>query len=258
MNEQPLPPELAVNAPPIEPDVLDAAIELWSDAAQTDLEPSSAVEIAAYRWQITDTGSAEWAMRQVVAATEEAREIRMQAQEWRRRIDEWEEHELRRPESRAAFFSGHLERYALERRLADEKQKTLVLPAGSVATTRSAPKLVVDDELALLAWLRDHVPVDVRDRVVKTTETVRLTELREVAELVPFTTVTLSCGHEQERLGRPDEIEPDTKAVCEEHGEMHAIVSVTDAVSYVPLVAGVRAPGVDVSYPAITAKVKPG
>lgn len=125
----------------------------WADT----LEPERAE-----RWQITGTETAAWAMGKVAAAHADLDELKRQAAEWKQRVDEWLEHESAPLVRRIEFFSGHLERYALDVREADPKKKSLVLPSGVVKTRVSNPRVEVVDDEAFVEWAAVNAPDAVR------------------------------------------------------------------------------------------------
>jgi hypothetical protein len=77
------------------------------------------------------------------------------------------EAESNRAKREEAFFLGRygtqLEQFA-RRKLAEAKgrRKTVRLPAGSLCFRNQPPHLVIEDEVAVLAWARAHAPALVR------------------------------------------------------------------------------------------------
>lgn len=289
----PIPPELAVPDEPIPADVLDR----WADAVARAFPDATAGELPGLvadagstvavfdaldteeadrfnRWQITDTGGAEWAMRHVAVTEAEIAALRLQAEEWTRRIGVWFDTATRPLEARHAFFAGHLERYALARRAEDPKAKTLTLPSGQVRTRTTSAAAIVQDEAELVAWVKDNLP-DVADTVVKTVESVRLTELRRhlVVVEVPVSVVLAPCGcvvtpvHPDGdeatagtlvRFDTPDELAAwtvGTAAWCPDCGEDRLVARWRDTDYVVRSADGRPVPGTDVTYPTVRATV---
>lgn len=137
------------------------------------------------RWHITDTGSAEWAMRFVATLATREKEIRAQAKVWRAPIDLWQADQLRAIEPALHRFTVELEMFAVARREETGETK-LALPSGDV-TTRRATKPSIDlDELEedqLIAWAAEHLSGGEYEVVVKTEEHVLISELRKIVEL---------------------------------------------------------------------------
>src|SRR5437879_3345394 len=87
------------------------------------------------RWRVEDDNAAEWAMRKLAETSRLLRNLTEQRAEWVDRIDSWHRQAAKPLERREAFFTFHLEDYALRRREADPTKRTLVLPSGRVRTT---------------------------------------------------------------------------------------------------------------------------
>lgn len=178
---------------------LTAAPEWATDELDEALVAGAVLPEVVERWQITEDGQAEWAMRKLAALAARADEVRAQARGWRNPIDEWERAELERVERPARFFAAHLERYGLDVRANDPRRATVPLPSGEIATRApKAPTVTIDDEAALLAWLGEHLPGTLYGEVVKVTTTAQIMPLRRLVSArladLPF------CGHCGESL----------------------------------------------------------
>lgn len=214
----PLPPELAAPEPDADawvPILADAVVAmaneagldadaaggmLAGDTAEGAADFAEWVPDRARRWTVTDDGSAEWAMRHVAAAEAELRTLREQADAWAYRIHQWYEQRAKPLQATKGFMAAHLERYALERRLANPKAKTLTLPSGKVATTYVAPKVEVDDADAVVAWAEANGLAE----VVRVRKEPKVSELRRhvtVAEVTVGWDVYASCGCVYAELG---------------------------------------------------------
>lgn len=219
MSALPLPPELAAPEPDAErwvQGVVDEAVALANDAG---LDPEEAgAQLATWdeeapapegpqRWRVTDDGGAEWALRHVAEAEAELAQLREQADHWAAKISDWFDHRARPLRARVGFFSAHLEAYALERRYANPKAKTLTLPSGRVQTTFVAPRAEVSDPGAVVAWAEAPVPGERHrrnparrplrrrtraDQVLKVTKRVDVAGLRSA--LVPGAAVAADTG----------------------------------------------------------------
>lgn len=272
----PLPPELAAPTPDADEwleALASAAIEL---ADESGAEPAEAVALLlaqpmdriypdprvsiAQRWAVTDDGAAEWSMRHIANANAEIEKLRLQADEWEARIHQWFTQRAKPLEAKVAFMSAHLERYALYRREADPKAKTLTLPSGRVRTTRQVPTVVISDADEAIRWTAQNAP-----EAIKTTHKVLVSDLRHHVhprELVTLAWVTNSCGckvsvRDDEGLQIPP---VGTETECPECGQPALIGKVEElAHRWVAVDSdGAYVPGVDVDPGGVTAKVVPG
>lgn len=266
----PLPPELA--AP-------DAAADAWLERVATEavaladdaaLDASAAgyllaeeeqpIAGAGARWTVTDDGSAEWAMRHVVAASTELEHLAQQAAAWSERIAAWFDHRAKPLQAKVAFMGAHLERYALRvRQDTKGKTKTVVLPSGVVSTTGSSPKVVIRDEAATRHWAGHHA----REALQPQEPKLLVSLLRQVVkpvELVTEAELTFSCGHRCPRRDPNGLVLPDvgTEVECEHHGPVLLGRIDVQATRWVPMTTdGQLAEGVDVDPGGVTAKVVP-
>lgn len=191
MTDEALPPAL-IAAPPIAAELDEALLAAHVDATLPD---------AVQGWQIDSLDAAEWAARRLIAAERRADEVRAQAEIWREPIDRWETDELARLDPAIRYFTDRLRAFALVRRADDERHnKTTRLPSGEI-TTRSGgePKVVVEDEAAVIAWAKETLTEGELPAVVKKVETVLLPGLRAAVAAV-----------EQELLLPPAQWEPIT------------------------------------------------
>lgn len=132
-------------------------------------------------WLPTDDGAAEWAMAQVVALDAQSRAASEQYEAWVDKYRRWHERVQARLAARRSFFAQALEQYALARRAADPRCKTVDLPSGTVPTrSPSTGTVVVPPEAhdQVVAWCT----LNGLDDAVKVETTVRLTELRKVVK----------------------------------------------------------------------------
>jgi len=108
------------------------------------------------RFRIEDDGGAEWAMRKLAAANRRIDEAEMQAEAWRKQIDEWEQRVTADPVRTIDFMTHHLTDYARRVREADPRQKSVVLPSGRVSGREQGQRVVVVKESEFVAWARDN------------------------------------------------------------------------------------------------------
>ena len=182
-------------------------VEEWVGEVAT-AEPDALPE-RVQAWRIDGTGSAAWALAKVAEAEAAIEDATAQAVEWYGRIDEWLKDQTAPHRRTLNYFTGQLERYALDVREADPKRKSVALPGGKVQTTGKSAKVVVTDEVALIEWARTHAPGAIKREVV---ESILRTPLRTIVHPTKLTTlawVTNSCGckvsvRDDEGLDLPD------------------------------------------------------
>lgn len=189
----PLPPELAMNTPPLTDDDL-AAVVAWDLSAEEQRQLEDLPEHIV-RWRPEDDGAAEWAMRHLVAVGLELDELNEQAGEWLEQIQRWLDHRAKPLRAKQRFFVGHLERYGLDYR-ERTKKATVTLPSGKVRTTEYQRTIKVEDHDTLAEWVRENLEEDEAAKVVQVKTTVLVSELKGAAAItdrVVSTFVALSC-----------------------------------------------------------------
>lgn len=130
-------------------------------------------------WAITNQGSAAWALARFREALALLTGIDAQAREWHGDVDSWRAQSAAPLERTIDFFGENLRRYALLlREETAGKTKTVALPGGRIETHEtSRPRLIVDDEAALLAWAKANQP-----EAVKTEERPLVSKLAYVVQ----------------------------------------------------------------------------
>lgn len=163
--ELPLPADLAYETPPITDDDLDALfgyqathegdsdLVLALDAAGEGYADHVVAALPAFRFAVTDLGSAEWTLRKRVAAQAEVDALAEQRDAWMERIGHWFDQASRRPAQTVAWADRLLEAYALAERERDDKVKSIPLPSGVIKTTASPAAAEVTDDAALARYL---------------------------------------------------------------------------------------------------------
>jgi phage host-nuclease inhibitor protein Gam len=134
-----------------------------------DGEEPEATNKEGHRWEITDLGGADWAMRKVAKLDAEAREVTDTADRQLRAIETWREAEYQRLQNQRGRFEALLADYHRRILAKDKKAKTIRLPHG-VLTARKLPDNVqILDEDEVLEWAKDQgnefvivVPVEYR------------------------------------------------------------------------------------------------
>jgi hypothetical protein len=236
---------------PFDPDLIPP------EAADPQDEEPLPEEIA--RWEVTDTGAAEWAMRLVAAYAAEGAAITDQANLYREQIDLWEGHELARIVRKVEFFRGHLERYALTWR-AQTNRATLTLPSGEVKTTKSAARIQIVDEAEAMEWAQG-LPLPLIDQAAPRKLSLSgIQALCSIEDRLTGADVYRSCGCIYPTVPTADGIEvPVSPGICPECGTDPTEVIqmlVTDS----ELVATYRdkvVPGLSVVPEHVNTKVKP-
>lgn len=161
------------------------------DALEHTGDPDHALPDPVQRFTVTDDGAAEWCMRHVRRIDAQLAAAEAQAAEWMGEISEWLRSRRDPLQARRSFFEHHLVTYAVARREADPKAKTLTLPSGDVATTERKPVVDLPEvtgeakarlEGELIEWLRDTFPDDLLDAMepIKVAESILKTGLRKL------------------------------------------------------------------------------
>jgi hypothetical protein len=151
-----------LSPPPFTDDELDDYFE-WQDSEiplgqdngdMFELAP----EPAPARWQITDTGSAEWAMSRYSHTAARIEEAELAAKEFHRQIDEWLRRETLPLHHRANFFFGHLTSFLQDRREdPSDRRATVKLPSGDIVSRKvpARPEIVKEAEEQFIEWARE-------------------------------------------------------------------------------------------------------
>lgn len=145
------------------------------------------------RFTVDDDSKAEWCLRKIREANDEAERMQEWYTEQMRRI-------LKRRDARVSFFEGKLESYfAIVPKRETKTQKTYSLPGGKMILKKQSPEFERDDKL-VLAWLNANE----EKKFIKIKEAVDWAELKKTLEI---------CGNE---------------AVFTETGEIIPGISVTE------------------------------
>lgn len=232
---------------------------------------------AIQRFEITDDGLAEWAMRKLAAIEAEEREVAERAEGWIEEIRAWKAERDRPLAARRAFFEGALTAYL--RRLREEsgeKIKSRKLPSGTIKSTGSKPKVAVADDEAIADFLREHLEVEELREIVRSK--VLVGELRKIAVVSEKPvgerlTVGLGCEHdlsiwipaEGEKPIRPSVGEEVACPSCEaEFGEqpLREVVSIETETITEPVArdeeSGFEIPGTIIEPESVSFSVKVG
>jgi hypothetical protein len=157
-----------LSPPPFTDDDLDAYFEFEERGCVDEDGNNLTVDLAGapfdvLSWSITDTGSADWAMRKYAHIAARIEDVRLNAREFRRQIDEWERRETTPLEHRANFFFGHLTRFLQERREdPSDGRASIVLPSGDIVSRKVPERAEIADEKAFVEWARAWHPKAVK------------------------------------------------------------------------------------------------
>ena len=166
-----------------------------------DIEPGeSPVSLVEHlRWEITDDGAAEWALRKLDEARSNLLAVNRQADEFAAplrerlaRVDEWRRNASEGSRRSVEFFTAHLERWALARR-ERTGAASQHLPSGAIETRRVPASVKLDDDELLAEQVLDYaipVPIAVRRKV-------DARALNKIARGAWEISAELSCGHVQ-------------------------------------------------------------
>lgn len=139
-------------------------------------------EAPAPSWRIDGLNTAEWAMRKLAHARQLIDDLRAQHDAWVEPIDAWLVDAVRPLQRTVDFFTGQLERYALDQRVeSGNATKSVSLPSGKVSTRSSATTVKITDSDGLLTEL-DHLGISALPDVVK--REVRISELMKLCVVV--------------------------------------------------------------------------
>jgi Gam-like protein len=106
---------------------------------------------------------ASWLLRAIAKAERDATAIRALATAERQRIAAWEDDRLAGPARVVQRAERQLAAWALGQNRENPKAKTWVLPNGTLRLRAATAKIVIDDQSALVAWLRKEYPMLVED-----------------------------------------------------------------------------------------------
>jgi hypothetical protein len=116
-----------------------------------------------HHWQITDTSSAEYAMRRYSHVAARIEDVELSAAEFKRQIDEWLRREKEPLERRANWWKGHLVRFLQDRREdPSDGRATVKLPSGDIVSRKvpARPEIVKEAEEDFIEWARESaIPV---------------------------------------------------------------------------------------------------
>jgi hypothetical protein len=117
--------------------------------AEVDVE---VLRVVPKQFAITDEKSANWLVRKIINAREYGLSVKAWADREKRRAE--------REEMTLLFLFGRqIEAWTKDQiEKLNGRRKSISLPAGTVAIRSENPKLVIDDEDAVLGWVRENLP----------------------------------------------------------------------------------------------------
>lgn len=171
---------------PAEPQLTDEDIDdlfAFDDTDPIDwpIVDGEVVVPKASAWSVTDTGSAEFAMRHLSHATAAVEDIKAQEAAFIQQIETWATGERRPHERRINFFTGMLIDYAA--RLREEGQKTVKLPSGEITSRIKPARTDVVDESKFIEWAKANIPSAIKAKWSPV--------MAEVKRLVTWTTTEI-------------------------------------------------------------------
>lgn len=212
------------------------------------------------RWSIKTRDDAEWAMARLTELDAEMRPDVERAVAWHARIEAWLVEQTAEADKAATTLSKCLESWALDERERTGKA-TIKLVAGTIKTTAAAAAVEIEDQAAVVAWVRDVG----HEGLVRVAESVLVTDLRTlagVAEVVVQSKVELECGHGAlvDGLAAPGEVV--RCRTCHDDGElgdpMQPVVAVVEELMSARVEhAGMPVPGTRVRPATVNVKVQP-
>lgn len=156
-------------------------MKLDDDIHEHDVDPAHAptdtdIDLDVLRavpqgFSIDSADAANWLVRKIANARQYALSVKA-----------WAERELRRAEREEHvlmyLYGRQLETWVRnEINKKDGKRKSMPLPAGTVGFRTVGPRVVIDDEPAVLAWAKEHLPI-----AVTFVERLSKTAINEMAE----------------------------------------------------------------------------
>lgn len=210
-------------------------------------------------WQITGTGSAEWAMHRYAELAARIGAAETQAADWRARIAEWLADTTRADRAFASFLQGHLEAYGIAQRR--PKATVTKLPSGEITTRHTQARPVIANDEAVVEWLEalDATP----EGAIKRTPLVsKFKDLVVIAEVATGRTIiqVACCGA---WLTREEDMDTGTglsgTVLCSNCGAEGEVISSASELAPAPVYppTGEVIPGLTVEPEHTTATVKP-
>ena len=144
------------------------------------------------RWVVLTSGEADWALRKLRRIESEITEACELVNAQKAKLDEFLRREMERLEPQAEHWKTLLSEWHRQKLMADDKAKTLHLPAGTLTARKAPDGIRITDEDALLALLQEQAPEYVRtkvstevDRAAVKAAVLKDGEIIEFVEVVP-------------------------------------------------------------------------
>ena len=132
-------------------------------------------------FEVTDLGVADWTVHRILRLQSQANEIRELAKRRKAELDARVEAITNALENEIEFFTGPLRAWA-EESLKNEKKRSIKLLSGTVGLRKTPERTEIEDEDALIAWLKQTNHTE----AIKTKETILKTELKKIEGKIPF------------------------------------------------------------------------
>lgn len=135
-------------------------------------------------WEVTDPGSADWALRKLGKVDAEAHAVSELAEQQIAAIEAWRGAEHKRLGTQRENWETLLAVYHRALLAEDEKAKTIRLPHGTLTARKLPDGIVIEDEEALLKWASAEAVDYVRVRVDLNHSAIKAAVLKS-GEIIP-------------------------------------------------------------------------
>lgn len=171
---------------------------------QDYLDEQEQVEKEAFT--ITDDRAANWALRKIGQMQKQIEDNNALAVAEIDKIEAWNKQENQKSKDGIDYFQGLLSYYALSKREADPKFKSLKLPNGKIAFRKQQPKWSLDEEKVIQS-LKDANASD----LIKVTEKPKLADIKKAFQVKDGKAIDMETGEVVEGITIEDQ--PDTFGV---------------------------------------------
>lgn len=171
---------------------------------QSRVDPCEvAIELAGREsapFSVCDERTATWALARLAEHDEEIERVNGEYAAYRNQLEAWAHARTKRPASGAEYLRAQLTRWAVKQREANPSgAKSWPLPTGKVATRLGSDRVAIEDQAAVVDWVKSNLPAGLVKDLVQVKESVRVSDLTSyvsVGETVTSAVVELECGHQ--------------------------------------------------------------
>jgi len=146
-------------------------------------------QIAQDRFTVDTDEKANWSLRKIKQFQQQKEANNKLAVDEVEKIEAWNKAENDKAQQRIDYFQGLLAYYALGKRNADPKFKTLKLPNGAIKFTKQQPKWHLDND-AVLKTLKESEQLD----LIKVVESPKLADIKKTFKVQGNQVVNPSTG----------------------------------------------------------------